>query len=94
MRLFGVVVLGLIGMLSMFAALGCAFVTFATNDYRPIIASGFGFGLMALSCFGVLTWRQREGRVVYLVIGVMPTIIAMAELLRRSALGILSWLQL
>jgi hypothetical protein len=75
-----------IGTLAMLAALLCAFATFATNDYRPVILSGIGFGLLALGCWlASVTWR-REVTVDTCVI-VPPSILALGELLLRLTCG-------
>lgn len=87
LKVIGILALLFIGLVAMAAALGCAFITFATNDYRPIIASGIGFALLALLCFGVLLWWQRTEmavRMIVFVVGVLPTLLALAELVRRT----------
>jgi hypothetical protein len=53
--------LGALGIAALVAATGCAFLTFATNEYRPILALGIASGLLALICFGLLNRRgERE----------------------------------
>jgi hypothetical protein len=78
------------GVFSTLAALGCAFVTFATSDYRPIIASGIGFSVLALSCHGALIWWGRQDTPLEVWCGVLLSLIALAELLLRAANGLLS----
>jgi len=72
------------GLVAVLGALACAFVTFATNDYRPIIAVGICLALTALGCFFGLIWWRRKDTVFYGVVGVLPSIIALAELGSRA----------
>ena len=43
----------LLGCLAWLAGTYCTFGTFATNDYRPILAAGFAFLLLSAGCFGL-----------------------------------------
>ncbi|MEI7683382.1 MAG: hypothetical protein WCL32_00035 [Planctomycetota bacterium] len=61
--------LSLSGLLAVLGALACAFVTFATNDYRPIIAAGELLGAIGLCCFTALVLRRRKDAVFYLACG-------------------------
>jgi ABC-type uncharacterized transport system permease subunit len=83
------VVLFLVGLVAVLAALGCAFVTFATNDYGPILAAGFGFVALALSCFAFLSWRRPRERLLYLCAGMLPSLLALWELAYRTVNGLL-----
>jgi hypothetical protein len=71
------------GKLAMLAALLCAFATFATNDHLPIIVAGIGFGLLALACWGASVGWRRQTTLVDLALIVLPSLVALAELLRR-----------
>lgn len=74
------------GSLAVLGALACAFVTF-TNDYRLIIATGVILGATSLSCFtGLILWRRKDAG-FYIVIGVLPSLVALAELGRRAING-------
>jgi hypothetical protein len=72
-----------VGVIAMFGAVFCAFASFATNDYRPIIATGIGLSLVALTCFGILLWMRYPGAIFYAVVGVPPSLLALGELLLR-----------
>jgi len=74
------------GCLAALGALMCAFVTFATNDYRPILAAGAIFGVIALGFFTVLISRRRRDAVFYVCVGVLPSLLALGELARRTAI--------
>jgi hypothetical protein len=79
----------LAGCLATLAANWCAFASFATNDYRPTLAAGFAFALLAVGCFGLLIARRPQGRAFYLVAGILPSLVAMGELVARIASGLL-----
>jgi len=59
-----------------------AFVTFATNDYRRIIATGIAACALAAWCF----WRQRARR-WYFVIGCLLVGLAFTGLTERLVRG-------
>jgi hypothetical protein len=82
-------VMSTVGLGAMFAALVCAFATFATNDYRLILASGIGLSLAALACFAALIWMRHRSAAFYALVGVPPSLLALGELLWRAASMIL-----
>jgi hypothetical protein len=89
MKSFMLAVLPFVGLTAMVPALLCAFATFTTNDYRPIIASGVILSLMALACFGTMIWAEGRAGVFYAIVGVLPSLLALGELLRRATYMIL-----
>lgn len=51
--------LDIVSALTFLGAIGCEFLTFATNDYRSIHATGFALFVLALSCFAAARgWRM------------------------------------
>jgi hypothetical protein len=72
------------GLITMFGAIVCAVATFATDDYRPIIATCIGLSLVALACFGSLMWLRRPGWLCYAIVGVPPSLLALGELSLRA----------
>jgi hypothetical protein len=84
MKSYLVNVASLVGLVAMFGSLTCAFATFTTNDYRLVIAIGIGLSLLALACFGNLIWLRHRSGALYAIIGVIPTLVALGELLLRA----------
>jgi len=72
-----------VGFVAMLAGLGCAFLTFATNDYRPIMVSGIGLAALATTCFGLLIWRERGGLKSYTAVGILPSLLALGNCVSR-----------
>lgn len=52
--------LEIVGALAFLAALVCFTATFATDDYRPIHATGGALFVLGAACFGAARWRVRS----------------------------------
>jgi protein-S-isoprenylcysteine O-methyltransferase Ste14 len=74
-----------VALVAILGALGCAFMSFATNDYRPIIATGIGLSLLAMLCFAALVFWRRHATRFYMAVVLAPTAVALGELLVRAA---------
>jgi hypothetical protein len=76
--------LGAVGILATLQGLICCYCTFATNDYRPVLAAGFACWLVGSACLAGL-WRWRRLPVAVLLVGWgLPSVAIWAELLRRG----------
>jgi hypothetical protein len=76
--------LALVGGLAMIAAIGCCHITFATNDYRPVLTAGFLFWLLGFVTWTALRVIHILGERVYLLTCGVPTLLVWLELLRRG----------
>lgn len=66
--------LDIVGTLAFLAALVCFTATFATDDYRPIHATGAALFVLGASCFGAARgWRAG-------VVGIPRVLIALVAL--------------
>ena len=62
---------------------------FATNDYRPIIASGIAFWLLGVTCLGFSCWRGRLSRGFFAIACGLTTLLVVPDLLGRLAFACL-----
>lgn len=79
----------LVGLLAVLGALMCAFATAATNDHRKVVAAGAGSAAAALVCFQALIRLRPPSRLFYTIIGLQPSLFALAALMCRTVSGIL-----
>jgi hypothetical protein len=72
-----------VGSVAMAGSFVCCWVTFATNDYRPILAMGMGLWLLASACLVVLLCL-RWATVLHLILWALMSLLVWVELLPRG----------
>jgi hypothetical protein len=83
--------LTLIAILAMLLAMGACYLSFATNDYRPILAVALGLWLLGSICFAVLYWLDRKSRALILWLWAIPSALVWADLARRGPAVFFGW---
>jgi hypothetical protein len=77
-----------LGTLSLSVAVMCCYLTFATNDYRPILAAGLGLWVLGVLCLALSCWWNFTPRWVFATLCGAATLLVWIEMMNRGHLVI------